>query len=73
MHSLFVHKFSTTSPQIETVYEATLMSAMQNYFSYKVTTMCGIKKVRLLGTQEDWQTIREKAASLAKYGLEWWI
>ena len=47
MHSLFVHKFSTTTPLLTAVYEATLMSAMQNYFSFKFMTLCGIKKVRL--------------------------
>ena len=51
MHSIFVHKFTTTTPEMLTIYEATLLSAMQKYFTYECETACGIKKVRLLGTK----------------------
>ena len=70
MHSLFVHKFSTTLPLQNTIYEATLLTAMQNYFDYSVGTACGIPKVRLRGKAEDWKELREKVAGLSKYGLE---
>ena len=73
MHSIFVHKFTTTTPEMLTIYEATLLSAMQKYFTYECETACGIKKVRLLGTKADWAQLREKVADLAKYKLEWWI
>jgi len=33
----------------------------------------GIPNVRLVGTVEDWEKVREKAKRLAKYDLEWWI
>ena len=73
MHSIFVHKFSTTTPEMTAIYEATLISAMKKYFSYGIETCCGIKKVRLLGTKADWAQLREKVAGLAKYKLDWWI
>ena len=46
---------------------------MQNYFSYTVCTACGIPAVRMKGKPEDWKTLRDKVAGLAKYGVEWWI
>ena len=73
MHSLFVHQFSTTTPLRTTIYEATLLSAMQKYFSYTMCTACGIPKVRMAGTPGDWKELRAKVAGLGKYGLEWWI
>ncbi len=73
MHSLFVHAFSTTKAIHTQVYEATLLSAMQKYFAYTVCTACGIPRIRMRGTPQDWHTLREKVAGLAKFDLEWWI
>ena len=73
MHSTFVHKFSTTTPLHTTIYEATLMTAMQKYFDYKLISLCGIPKVRLTGKPQDWKELRDKVASVAKFGLDWWI
>lgn len=73
MHSIFVHKFSTTTSLHTTIYEATLLSAMQKYFDYTICSACGIPRVRMLGKPEDWKELREKVASLSKYGVEWWI
>ena len=73
MHSIFVHEFTTTTPVVKTVYETTLMSAMQKYFDYTVESLCGIKKVRLLGTKADWAKLRKKVEELAKYNLDWWV
>ena len=36
-------------------------------------TLCGIPKVRLTGKPEDWKELRNKAAGIAKFGLDWWI
>lgn len=73
MHGIFVHKFTTTTPLHTTIYEATLMTAMQKFFEYMLMTLCGIPKVRLRGTHDDWKQLREKVAGIAKFGLEWWI
>ena len=45
---------------------------MQNYFSYECHTDCGISKVKLLGTIEDWKHLREATGKLDEYGLDWW-
>lgn len=48
------------------------MNAMKHYFNYNVQTMCGISKVKLLGSLEDWKKLREATHNLGKYGLQWW-
>jgi hypothetical protein len=50
-------------------YKVALMDTMKNYFSYTMTTRCGIKQVKLLGTLEDWELLITKVKALydAKY------
>ena len=63
-------KFSTTTQLIETVSKVTLMSAMKNYFDYKFCLQCGLPKVRLTGTLEDWQEIRRRIDRLPSYDVD---
>lgn len=70
---LIVGNFSTTDKIARVCSEIVLMDAMSEYFNYEVTTMCGIPSVTLEGTVEDWELIRDKAAKLAEFNLEWWI
>lgn len=49
------------------------MDAMQAYFEYEMVCGCGISKVRLLGTLEDWVKIKEMTERLREYDIEWWI
>jgi len=48
------------------------MGAMQKFFSYYGVTLCGIPEITLLGTTEDWKSVRDRASALAEYDLEWW-
>jgi hypothetical protein len=34
------------------------MDAMKNYFEYRLAGGCGIPKVKLTGTRDDWVLIR---------------
>jgi hypothetical protein len=70
---LVVANFSTTGPVERAASEVVLMSAMQQYFKYIVETRCGIPRITLLGTPDDWRSIRHRAAVLAEYGLESWV
>merc|ERR1712217_548333 len=36
-------------------------------------TMCGISKVKLLGTLKDWHLLCEKVEALRDYELGWWV
>ena len=65
--------FTTTTPLISSVYALTLMDTMKSYFKFEVYTMCGIPKVKLIGSREDWARLIKKVKKLAEFELEWWI
>ena len=65
--------FSTSTPTSITASEIMIMSAMQHYFDYHVTSICGIPDIYLEGTAQDWNHLIEKANALRQYNLDWWI
>lgn len=65
--------FSTTTPASYAASEVLIMSALQYYFEYKVTCLCGIPSIYLEGTQEDWLRLADKAHALRGYNLDWWL
>ncbi len=71
-HNTLVPKFSTTGIVEKAAFEVTLMDAMQGYFTYKLSTLCGIPSFVLEGTPGDWQKLRADAARLETYELGWW-
>lgn len=56
--------FSTTSKDSRVASQIVLMDAMQQYFEYHFSTMCGIPEIRLAGDKEDWEKVQSKANSL---------
>lgn len=34
---------------------------------------CGIPKVKLMGTLEDWQKLRKLTESLDEFDMDWWV
>jgi len=70
---LVVADFSTTGPVERTASEVVLLAAMKHYFEYEVMTLCGIPRVTLLGTPDDWRAIRRRALVLREFDLGWWI
>jgi hypothetical protein len=71
-HALVVCDFSTTGPTERAASEVVLMDAVQSYFEYSFTSLCGIPAVTLEGTVEDWEKVRERVGRLAPYDLSWW-
>lgn len=69
---LVVADFSTTGAVEKAASEVVLMSAMKHYFKYVVLTRCGIPSITLLGTPDDWRSVRVRAGVLAEFGLEHW-
>jgi hypothetical protein len=67
-----VADFSTTGPIERTSSEIALLSAMQHYFEYQLSSSCGIPEITLLGEADDWRSIRRRVNALAEYDLEWW-
>ncbi len=69
---LIVSEFSTTGLVEKAASEIALMGTMKNYFSYEVHTLCGIPRITLLGTVDDWQSIRTRFSMFAEFDLKWW-
>lgn len=74
MKDWIVPGFSTTTPKDQLASRIVLMGAMQRYFQYTMVLACGLSKVTLEGSLEDWVDLRERAARLAEFGgdLERW-
>ena len=72
-HALLEPRFSTTGAVEKTAAQIVLMDAMQSYFRYTMTTMCGIPQVVLEGTPHDWTTLSERVEALRDYELAWWV
>ena len=67
--------FTTTNPVTLTTSQVSIMSAMKQYFIYKVVMcVCGISKITLEGSLEDWEKIKKKLEFFSKeeFGLDWW-
>jgi len=62
--------FTTTTANDTTVASVVMMSAMQNYFKYKLCLKCGIPNVTLLGDLSDWENIRKRLDKLPEYDLK---
>ncbi|CAH1762668.1 3091_t:CDS:1 [Entrophospora sp. SA101] len=62
--------FTTTTPTTKTASNIVLLDTMKSYFSYRMSTRCGIPKITLTGTLEDWTKIQEKLVQLRKLNLD---
>lgn len=69
---LFVADFSTTGAVERAASEIVLFDAMQQYFDYSLMTLCGIPEITLLGSVEDWISIRTRAAVFAEFEAGAW-
>lgn len=72
LRDLVVADFSTTGPVERAATEVLLMDTFQAYFEYEMLCGCGIPSVTLLGTPDDWRSIRRRAQMLSEYDLAWW-
>jgi hypothetical protein len=67
--------FTTTNPVTLTTSQVSIMSSMKQYFIYElVMEVCGISKITLEGSLEDWEKIKKKLEFFSKeeFGLDWW-
>ena len=65
--------FSTTTPTSKIVSQVTIMETVKSYFEFKVIIIgCGIPKITIEGTTQDWKKLLEKTKYLSQYKLEWW-
>lgn len=71
-HALIVGDFSTTGPVERSASEIVLMDVVKSFLDYMLVTFCGIPRIHLEGTSDDWRALRERASSLSEFGLESW-
>jgi hypothetical protein len=69
---LFECDFSTSSDVDRLVSQVVLLDAYSPYFAYEFTCICGIPEITLLGTVDDWKTIRARIDVLAELDLAFW-
>jgi hypothetical protein len=62
--------FSTTTENDRIVGSVLLMGALQKYFSYGMTMLCGIPSVTLLGEVTDYEDILKRLDKLEEMGEE---
>jgi len=60
-HDTIASDFTTAINTARAAYKITRMSAMKNYFSYSMSTRCGILRITLLGSEEDWVALSDRA------------
>lgn len=72
LRDLVVADFSTTGPTERAASEVLVMDTFQAYFEYVMRFGCGIPSITLLGTVDDWRSVRQRAAMFAEFGLEAW-
>lgn len=70
---LFVADFSTTGALERTVSQVVLMGAVEKYFAYQFASLCGIPKVTLHGTPDDWRAVRWRARVFRELELGPWL
>ncbi len=71
-YKFFVPKFSTTTAITKTVFEITMLEAFKKKFVYVGESGCGIPKITIKGTMQDWQWIYNNLDQLNSFGLQKW-
>ncbi|GAA1968451.1 DUF4419 domain-containing protein [Kitasatospora viridis] len=72
---LFQPSFTTTTPADATAALVALMDVASPYFDFRWVSLCGIPRIRLEGTAEDWQLLVARTRELADRfdGLRPWF
>ena len=63
-YQTLVPKFSTTGVLQRQVLHTSLMKSMESFFMFRMCGGCGIPVVKMLGTLDDWQTLRKRTEAL---------
>lgn len=62
--------FTTTTTNDVIVAAVLMMGAVQEYFSYEVSIICGLPSVTLLGQKKDWVDLRQRLDKIGRLGDE---
>jgi hypothetical protein len=66
-------ELTTTDRAARVAMDVALLDALQSYFSYSMSGLCGIPSITLLGEPRDWATLVERVGALEGLGLDAWI
>lgn len=66
----FAHAFSTSTPSEIAARQVVLLKAASPYYNYQLGSMCGIPRIELYGSVDDWRWIRDKLAGMRQFGME---
>lgn len=68
--NLFKEKFSTSTREAEIANNVTILSSFKKYFKYSMGGTCGISKIIIEGTIEDWELLSKKVEELGNIDEE---
>lgn len=64
--NMFLPDFSTADQTANLALLMSFMDAASPYYDYRMRTMCGIPRIRLEGSKEDWKLLISKTSDLQK-------
>lgn len=70
LHDWIMPSFTTTTETDTVTAAIIMMGAMQKYFGYLMSLICGLPSVTLLGEKADWIDIRHRVDKLCHIGKE---
>lgn len=73
LHEALLPDFSTTSEVDRIAGHVVMMDIFEKYFEYQLLCICGIPRVTLRGTVDDWIRLRNKTARLEVFEFGWWL
>mmetsp|Transcript_15953 Transcript_15953/g.13508 ORF Transcript_15953/g.13508 Transcript_15953/m.13508 type:complete len:116 (-) Transcript_15953:533-880(-) len=60
IYDIIVDDTSVATKDSRICSEINLMDCMKGYFEYEVDTLCGIPRITLKGSSEDWENLKKK-------------
>ena len=68
--NLFKKEFSTSTKESIVANNITILSSFKKYFEYSLSGTCGISKIIIEGTIEDWELLLEKIKAIGNFDEE---
>lgn len=62
----------TTTENTMAAINVSVLDAFSNYYSYSLSTMCGIPSITLKGSVEDWENLKSLVHYLGQYDFTWY-
>eukprot|EP01132_Coremiostelium_polycephalum_P002230 gene2230-2749_t len=62
--------FTTTTYTDKVVGAVSLMATMKSYFNYRFKSMCGLPRVTLQGSVDDWKEIKDRVSRLKEFEIK---